>query len=239
MLICAVNSLELISLLHIITHSNFSFKDGKLTMELVEDVSAKQIEDLFGKQPESGEKAKPFPMLSSIVDDTSQVESFLEGKNCLTGGTGWWKYEFCYGKYVRQFHVDKFGSKTAIQLGVFDEKAHKEFLKNNPKKRPMPKGQRKQITHFYNGGSTCDKTGQQRQTEVVLKCLENAPSRSTVSLYLLEPNVCSYILGVESPLICDIIDKVDEDGLVPRSESLEGTVEEVTIDQMEIRFQND
>lgn len=190
-------------------------------MELVEDVSTKQIEDLFGKQPEDGEKMKPFPSLSSIVDDTSQVESFLEGKNCLTGGTGWWKYEFCYGKYVRQFHVDKFGSKTSILLGVFDEKAHKEFLQLHPEKRPKPKAQRKQISHFYNSGSKCDKTGQQRQTEVVLKCLENAQSRSTVSLYLLEPKVCSYILGVESPLICVIFDKVDDDGLVPRTETSE------------------
>lgn len=206
-------------------------------MEYVEDVSSKQIDELFGKT-EDFEKAKSFPKLSSLADDTSQVLSFLEGKNCLTGGTGWWKYEFCYGKYVRQFHVDKFGSKTSILLGVFDEKAHKDFLQVHPEKRPKAKAQRKQITHFYNDGSTCDKTGRKRQTEVVLKCLENAPSRSTVSLYLLEPKVCSYILGVESPLICDILDKVDEDGLVPKSDSLE-SVEEVTLDQMEIRFQND
>lgn len=207
-------------------------------MELVEDVSSKQIDDLFGRI-EDGEKTKPFPKLTSIPEDTSQVESFLEGKNCLTGGTGWWKYEFCYGKYVRQFHVDKFGSKTSILLGVFDEQAHKDFLQAHPEKRPKAKSQRRQITHFYNGGSTCDKTGQQRQTEVVLKCLENAPSRSTVSLYLLEPKVCSYILGVESPIICDILDKVNDDGLVPKAEKSGDRVEEVTIDQVEIRFQND
>lgn len=158
-------------------------------MEFVEDVSSKQIDELFGKI-EDVESTKSYPKLSSIADDTSQVVSFLEGKNCLTGGTGWWKYEFCYGKYVRQFHVDKFGSKTSILLGVFDEKAHKDFLLLHPEKRPKPQAQRKQITHFYNEGSTCDKTGKKRQTEVVLKCLENAPSRSTVSLYLLEPKVC-------------------------------------------------
>ena len=149
-------------------------------MELVEDVNTKQIEDLFGKS-EDTERSKPFPPLTSIADDISQVQNFLEGKNCLTGGTGWWKYEFCYGKYVRQFHVDKFGSKSSILLGVFDEKAHKDFLLAHPEKRPKPKAQRKQITHFYAGGSTCDKTGQQRQTEVVLKCLENAQSK-TLSL---------------------------------------------------------
>lgn len=60
----------------------------------------------------------------------------------------------------------------------------------------------------------CDKTGQPRQTEVKLKCLENAANPSSVSLYLLEPKYCEYILGVESPLICDILDKADDNGLV-------------------------
>jgi endoplasmic reticulum lectin 1 len=208
-------------------------------MELVEDVNTKQIDDLFGKSDDT-DKPRSFPKLSTFPDDTSQIENFLEGKNCLTGGTGWWKYEFCYGKYVRQFHVDKFGSKTSILLGVFDDKIHKEFLQSHPEKRPKPVGQRKQIVHFYSGGSTCDKTGQQRQTEVILKCLENAPSRTTVSLYLLEPKVCSYILGIESPLICDILDKVNEDAVVPKSTESSGeTAEEVKLDSMEIRFQND
>lgn len=208
-------------------------------MELVEDVNSKQIDDLFGKSDET-DKARTFPKLSTFPDDTSNIENFLEGKHCLTGGTGWWKYEFCYGKYVRQFHVDKFGSKTSILLGVFDDKTHKEFLQAHPEKRPKAMSQRKQITHFYSGGSTCDKTGQQRKTEVILKCLENSPSRSTVSLYLLEPKVCNYVLGIESPLICDILDKVDEDALVPKSRESSGeTGEEVKLDSMEIRFQND
>lgn len=199
----------------------------------MEDVSGHQIEDLFGK---SEENSKKFPTLSSIEDDTSPVENFLEGKNCLTGGTGWWKYEFCYGKYVRQFHVDKLGSKTSILLGIFDEKAHKDFLQAHPEKRPKPIGQRKQITHFYPHGSVCDRTGKQRQTEVILKCMENAPSSSTVSLYLLEPKVCSYILGIESPLICNVLDKVDNDALVPRKKT--DTENSFIVDDTEIRFQH-
>ena len=29
--------------------------------------------------------------------DPEMVKKFLLGKHCLTGGAGWWKYEFCYG----------------------------------------------------------------------------------------------------------------------------------------------
>lgn len=47
-----------------------------------------------------------------------------------------------------------------------------------------------------------------------LKCLEKPSNPSSVSLYLLEPKYCEYILGVESPLICEILDKADENGLV-------------------------
>lgn len=136
-------------------------------------------------------------------------------------GTGWWKYEFCYGRSVRQFHVDKTG-ETSLMLGYFNEDAHKEWLKENPQKRPKKVGTRTQITHFYQGGSHCDETGEKRQTEVQLKCLENSTSMSKVSLFLMEPKICHYILGVESPLICEIIEKADEDGLITRK-SVEST----------------
>lgn len=188
-------------------------------MELVDEVNPKEM-DIFEKMKiEEFDKTsnKPFsPTFSTSSGDTSIVESFLAGKTCLTGGTGWWKYEFCYGKYVKQFHIDKIGGTTSIIVGTFDEDAHKEYLITHPEKRPKPKSQRKQIIHFYSKGSLCDKTGKPRNVEVVLKCVENAQSSSAVSLYLVEPSTCNYVLGVESPLICNILDKVDEDGLVPK-----------------------
>lgn len=39
-------------------------------------------------------------------------------------------------------------------------------------------------------------------------------SPSSVSLFLLEPKTCEYVLGVESPLICDILEYADENGLL-------------------------
>lgn len=111
----------------------------------------------------------------------------------------------------------------------------------HPEKRPKPVGSRKQITLFYSDGSLCDKTGKLRTTEVVLKCLENAASPATVSLYLLEPKTCSYILGVESPLICNILDQSDEDGLInlEKKTPVDKTTSSFILDDDEIRFQND
>lgn len=117
---------------------------------------------------------------------------------------------------MRQFHVDNKNGETSVILGYFNEDIHKKWLLENPEKRPKPIQSRTHLTHFYQSGSLCDKTGEKRQTVVKLKCLENSPSSTKVSLYLMEPQTCKYILGVESPLICDILAKADHDGLVPK-----------------------
>lgn len=138
------------------------------------------------------------------------VQDFLSGKGCIEGGGGWWKYKFCYGQYVEQYHVDKRKEggehRISISLGVFDKSVHLDWLKRNPHKRPKPLLSRTYVSHFYSGGDLCEKTGKPRETEVKLKCVEK---RGTVSIYLLEPHVCQYILGVESPLVCEFLDKVD------------------------------
>ena len=39
-------------------------------------------------------------------------------------------------------------------------------------------------------------------------------SMNAVSLYLLEPHPCEYVLGVEAPFLCPLIDAADSDGLI-------------------------
>ncbi|XP_053612554.1 endoplasmic reticulum lectin 1 isoform X2 [Plodia interpunctella] len=154
------------------------------------------------------------PEPAPALRDDSPVRAFLNGENCLNGGTGWWKYEFCYGKRVTQYHVDRSGGRSSVLLGEFHEERHLRWLRDNRGKAPKPVEYRTSVSHLYSGGDMCDKTGQPRQTEVKLKCLENASSTAQVSLYLLEPRTCHYILGVESPLICDILPLADENGLI-------------------------
>ena len=49
----------------------------------------------------------PMGNLGSEVD-REFLEGFLSGRECLPGGTGWWRYEICYGKHVIQYHVRPF-----------------------------------------------------------------------------------------------------------------------------------
>jgi len=147
--------------------------------------------------------------------DPQVVKEFLKGEYCLYGGSGWWKYEFCYGKKVDQYHEEAGGQRTVVRLGEFNEAAHLKWLDEHPTKRPKVKEARKQVSIFYSGGEICDVTGKPRKIEVKMKC-KQADSPSTVSLYLLEPKICEYVLGVESPLVCDILPHVDPDtGLFP------------------------
>merc|ERR1719273_2807464 len=87
--------------------------------------------------------------------DPQVVQEFLLGQYCLYGGSGWWKYEFCYGQKVDQYHEEKGGNgggpatKTVINLGRFDMDKHIQWIKDNPNKRPKPVESRKHVSHFY------------------------------------------------------------------------------------------
>ena len=126
----------------------------------------------------------------------------------------------------------------------------------HPDRRPKSKSIRTEISHFYQEGTVCDKTGEKRETEVKLKCLLNSASPAQVSMYLLEPRTCHYILVVESPIICDVLQIADDDGLVPEQNFIAGkpigggtTLKKdksssseainIPIEGLEIRYEND
>ncbi|XP_011343381.1 endoplasmic reticulum lectin 1 isoform X3 [Ooceraea biroi] len=184
-------------------------KDGEARVRV--EIHPLDVSDKHGNIDES---------VNVITDQTvspaevNPIQNFLSGKNCLHGGNGWWKYEFCYGRSVVQYHVEKDGTKTIVNLGRFDKQKHLEWLAAHPNKRPKL-DEKKQLSHFYGYGSSCEQTGTFRQTEVKLKCVDRQiAGPSSVSLFLLEPKLCEYVLGVESPLICDILEYADENGLL-------------------------
>lgn len=183
-------------------------------------VNAKQ--DADGSSPP---RLHPPPTLpTQPTFDPKLVQDFLAGDHCLNGGTGWWKYELCYGKRAQQYHEEKDGSRTTIVLGLFNEDKHLAWLEANPSKRPKLVGERKQVSHMYTDGSVCDLTNTPRQVEVKLKCKEMtasenqqstyAQSMNAVSLYLLEPQPCEYVLGVEAPFLCPLINAADANGFI-------------------------
>uniref|UniRef100_A0AAQ5WX90 Endoplasmic reticulum lectin n=1 Tax=Amphiprion ocellaris TaxID=80972 RepID=A0AAQ5WX90_AMPOC len=154
--------------------------------------------------------------ISRLTDD-QLIKEFLSGSYCLHGGVGWWKYEFCYGKHVHQYHEDKEQGKNIVVVGNWNAEEHIDWAKKNVARSYQLKDDGVQkvklVSHFYGHGDVCDLTGKPRQVIVKLKCKESE-SPHAVTVYMLEPQTCQYILGVESPVICRILDTADEHGLL-------------------------
>ncbi|CAL4065075.1 unnamed protein product, partial [Meganyctiphanes norvegica] len=186
---------------------------------VVDDEEGEAADDTTPEATPSAPKVKLnlFPPQPSI--DQKLVEDFLNGDYCLHGGSGWWKYEFCYGRKVEQYHEGKDGSRTVILLGEFNVNDHLEWITKHPEKRY--KSGKRHVAHFYTGGSICDLTGQPRTVEVKLKCKETS-SPSSVALYLLEPVTCQYTLGVETSIVCPLLETADENGLFSKPSTVKG-----------------
>ncbi|XP_061766415.1 endoplasmic reticulum lectin 1 [Nerophis ophidion] len=153
----------------------------------------------------------------SRLTDNQLIKEFLSGSYCLHGGVGWWKYEFCYGKHVHQYHEDKEQGKNIVVVGNWNADEHMEWANKNVARSYQLKDSGVQkvklVSHFYGHGDLCDMTGKPRQVIVKLKCKESE-SPHAVTVYMLEPQTCQYILGVESSVICRILDSADEQGLL-------------------------
>uniref|UniRef100_A0A672SA45 Endoplasmic reticulum lectin n=1 Tax=Sinocyclocheilus grahami TaxID=75366 RepID=A0A672SA45_SINGR len=153
----------------------------------------------------------------SRLTDEQLIKEFLSGSYCLHGGVGWWKYEFCYGKHVHQYHEDKEQGKNIVVVGSWNTEDHINWAKKNVARSYHLKDDGVQkvkvVSHFYGHGDVCDLTGKPRQVIVKLKCKESE-SPHAVTVYMLEPQTCQYVLGVESPVICKILDTADENGLL-------------------------
>ncbi|ESO94192.1 hypothetical protein LOTGIDRAFT_118545, partial [Lottia gigantea] len=158
----------------------------------------------------------PTPNLGSNTDK-QVLRDFLIGDYCLQGGTGWWKHEFCYGKHARQYH-DGTEGRQVIYLGHWNYQKHLQWLLKHPSKRPKEIGSRKFVSLMYTDGDVCDINGDKRVVEVRLKCIVNEQHPHAVALYLMEPSPCTYVLGIESPLFCSLLDKADNDGIFKQEE---------------------
>merc|ERR1712227_1122145 len=195
-------------------------------------------------------KQQGVPSKATLNKETQKIlDEFLAGDYCLRGGQGWWKYEFCYGKHVKQYHEfpQEVGKpkkpNDEIYVGKWDEARHLEWaaprkvvkkgvlnkIKSskptktvkdedgemisewNPDEDEFTGSEINEVELFYADGDVCDITGKPREVVVRLKCKSG---QSSLSLYLLEPKTCSYVLGLESDLLCSILKTADENGLI-------------------------
>eukprot|EP01125_Pyxidicula_operculata_P008554 TRINITY_DN2864_c0_g1_i1.p1 TRINITY_DN2864_c0_g1~~TRINITY_DN2864_c0_g1_i1.p1 ORF type:complete len:347 (+),score=87.02 TRINITY_DN2864_c0_g1_i1:1229-2269(+) len=135
----------------------------------------------------------------SHTDDSSSVSlitPFLKPlrDNCIYRWEGWWTYEFCYGKHIRQFHQEQDGKvSTQYYLG------YDTYDKNSP---TVDFGV-KNTDHYaeeYNEGTTCDLNNQQRAAQVRFYC--DATLELSILSSVKEPSSCKYTIEIKTPYIC-------------------------------------
>ncbi|XP_076093847.1 uncharacterized protein LOC143064699 [Mytilus galloprovincialis] len=118
----------------------------------------------------------------------------LESVPCLLKAKDWWSYEFCYGKYIRQFHVED-GKILGdiVYLGYYD--SEKDWSERGESYNKL----NRYHSQSYVNGSKCDLTGDKRKTEVRFVCDEGSGDHIG---RIDEPETCSYVMTIHTNKIC-------------------------------------
>jgi len=132
-----------------------------------------------------------------------QLEPLKENP-CIVYSQEWWSYEFCYKKYLTQFHVakptDPPDHNMHFYLGKYPteeelEDPDFEYRKEAYKRGPFGKHY---ITQMLVDGTVCDVTGKPRKAEIRYYCGENETIAS-----IKEISTCNYIVIFNTPRLCN------------------------------------
>ncbi|XP_022749593.1 protein OS-9 homolog isoform X2 [Durio zibethinus] len=167
----------------------------------------------FLPKVEKAKSGKPFTHqnTSSMIMETEKrvklqtPDELLEvlKDRCFIRQEGWWSYEFCYQKQLRQLHLEDDKVVQEFVLGVYDEEATAAFNQNlsdvSTLKDPRSKdASQRYHAHQYTNGTVCDLTNQPRETEVRFVCSEPRAMISSIT----ELSTCKYALTIQCPMLC-------------------------------------
>jgi hypothetical protein len=126
-------------------------------------------------------------------------------KMCKTTTTGWWSYEICYGRHVRQYHINEDGSignENTLGKGplhALKDGADFDWYYAEGHDGPFLS------TRYYNG-TVCDLTGDPRVVDIRLLCAE---ARSRISslpfVEIKEVDTCRYHVSWWSDAACNTL----------------------------------
>ena len=143
---------------------------------------------------------------------SAQTEKKLDTAHehgCFYRVEGWWTYEFCYKNRVRQYHqegadpsgpADPGPVSGEFSLGAFDAEATAAAARAG--KRHAASDPERAHAHVFTGGTPCDLTSLERETEVAFKCAPGKNAAANVAA-VAEPATCRYSLVFATPALCD------------------------------------
>eukprot|EP00218_Dolichomastix_sp_CCMP3274_P013920 CAMPEP_0170149818 /NCGR_PEP_ID=MMETSP0033_2-20121228/44262_1 /TAXON_ID=195969 /ORGANISM="Dolichomastix tenuilepis, Strain CCMP3274" /LENGTH=239 /DNA_ID=CAMNT_0010386803 /DNA_START=8 /DNA_END=724 /DNA_ORIENTATION=- len=127
------------------------------------------------------------------------------GTTCFYRVEGWWTYELCYKKHVRQFHQEQDKVVSEYVLGQFSAEASRlqaELVGQEFTEEPSASGAPTRYhSQVYTNGTACDLAGDEpRQTEVRFACVADS---ANLIASIKEPATCKYTLTFVTPLLCE------------------------------------
>uniref|UniRef100_A0A803LX11 Protein OS-9 homolog n=1 Tax=Chenopodium quinoa TaxID=63459 RepID=A0A803LX11_CHEQI len=162
------------------------------------------------EKPKSGKPVSQYNTSGMIMESEKRMkvktpDELLEvlEEQCLLRQEGWWTYEFCYKKKLRQVHLEDDKIAQEFVLGEYDPEATAAFNQNlsdiSILKDPHSKdASQRYHAHQYTNGTVCDLTNQHRETEVRFVCSEGKAMITSIT----ELSTCKYALTVQSPMLC-------------------------------------
>ncbi|XP_042382200.1 protein OS-9 homolog [Zingiber officinale] len=131
------------------------------------------------------------------------IEGLKDADRCFYRFEGWWTYEFCSHKHVKQLHIEDEKAVEEFVLGKFDADATSVFNENHSDtftvKDPRSKdASQRYHAHQYTNGTMCDLTNQPRETEVRFVCSEQSAVISSIK----EAATCKYVVTIQCSLLC-------------------------------------
>ncbi|XP_067686141.1 protein OS-9-like isoform X2 [Haliotis asinina] len=122
-------------------------------------------------------------------------------QGCLFKTKDWWSYEFCYGKFIRQMHIEEGKVKgEVIYLGHYESDFDwdNETLKDQRLKSKS--FQSKYHSQTYTNGTKCDLTEAGRKADVRFFCEEGTNDHIA---RIDEPETCVYIVTIYTSHLCN------------------------------------
>eukprot|EP01012_Entosiphon_sulcatum_P009396 TRINITY_DN15266_c0_g1_i1.p1 TRINITY_DN15266_c0_g1~~TRINITY_DN15266_c0_g1_i1.p1 ORF type:complete len:731 (+),score=88.77 TRINITY_DN15266_c0_g1_i1:25-2193(+) len=171
------------------------------------------------EEAESNGKSPPEPQPVA----KNQVDKHFAG-HCYRVIEGWWAYEWCYEKWVRQYHEasDVVSAEYYLGLGVnallddpigqrrikyidgakssLEQLAYTKTVSASGVWVFMKGGLESFYSSVYRDGTLCDVTGLMREIEVRLMCPAENPVDETFTV--VEADSCKYILHFQSLAVC-------------------------------------
>ncbi|CAI5703934.1 unnamed protein product [Peronospora effusa] len=137
------------------------------------------------------------------------LQPLEDAQKCITRTEGWWTYEFCFGRSVRQYHRDADGRITAeFSLGMFDEEGNRELERTGSAlvseyidaTHDVP---RPAYLELYDDGTICKDSENHvpRKAKVLYYCSHGGTSHHILTVK--ETQTCTYTVKVSSPVLCD------------------------------------